>query len=100
MLNTVKLPLYLSWRQLKNVIGWAYSRAHTWRMMFDPEYAHDPFPQCGKLSAHRSGRVVSQLLGRFIISSTLNAAYRRSLIPRSQWNPAYLSRATGFRPSL
>jgi energy-coupling factor transporter ATP-binding protein EcfA2 len=36
------------------------------------------------------GPTGSQLLGRFIISSTLNAAYRRSLIPRDQWNPAYL----------
>jgi hypothetical protein len=36
------------------------------------------------------GPTGSQLLGRFIISSTLNAAYRRSLIPRSQWNAAYL----------
>jgi hypothetical protein len=36
------------------------------------------------------GPTGSQLLGRFVISSTLNAAYRRSLIPRSQWTAAYL----------
>ena len=38
----------------------------------------------------RLGPGGSQLLGRFIISSTLNAAYRRSFTSRDQWNPAYL----------
>jgi hypothetical protein len=36
------------------------------------------------------GSTGSQLLGRFIISSTLNAAFRRSLIHRDEWNSAYL----------
>ncbi|WP_347264458.1 hypothetical protein [Nitrobacter sp.] len=52
----VKLPLYLSWKQLKQLLGWPYSRAHTWRMMFDPRYSGDPFPLCGKVgsNAHRN----------------------------------------------
>ncbi len=28
MSTQVKLPLYLSWRQLKNVLGWPYGRTH------------------------------------------------------------------------
>lgn len=36
------------------------------------------------------GSTGSQLLGRYIISSTLNAAYRRSVIPKAEWHPAYL----------
>ncbi len=58
MQNTVKLPLYLSWRQLKDVVGWPYARAHTWRMMFEPQYAHDPFPLRGKLGTHRNAHPV------------------------------------------
>ena len=54
----VELPLYVSWSALKKLLGWPYGRAHTWRMMFEPEYAHDPFPLRGKLSTHRSARVV------------------------------------------
>jgi len=32
----------------------------------------------------------SQLLGRYIISMTLNAAFSRFAVPKTQWNPAYL----------
>ena len=54
MPTTVKLPLYLSWRQLKNVMGWPYGRTHTARFETDPRYAHDPFPRRGKIGPHRS----------------------------------------------
>lgn len=36
------------------------------------------------------GSKASQLLGRYIISMTLTAAYARFAIPKEQWNPAYL----------
>jgi hypothetical protein len=49
MQRKVRLPLYLSWSALKQLIGWPVSRAHTWRLMFDPKYAHDPFPLRGKI---------------------------------------------------
>jgi hypothetical protein len=52
MLSNVKLPLYLDWKALKQIVGWSYSRAHTWRLMFDPAYATDPFPKCVKLGKH------------------------------------------------
>ena len=35
--------LITDWRGLKK-LGWPYSRAHTWRMMFDPDYADSRFP--------------------------------------------------------
>lgn len=53
-MRQVKLPLYISWKQLKELLGWPYSRAHTWRMMFEDDYAHDPFPLRGKLGSHKS----------------------------------------------
>ena len=31
----VRLPLYLTWKALKLLLGWPYSRAHTWRMMHE-----------------------------------------------------------------
>jgi hypothetical protein len=31
-------PLIVSWKGLR-AMGWPYSRAHTWRMMYDPDYA-------------------------------------------------------------
>lgn len=54
MTTKVKLPLFLSWRQLKDVVGWPYSRTQTGRLMFDSEYANDPFPACRKISTHRN----------------------------------------------
>lgn len=55
-MKKVKLPLYISWKQLKEKLGWPYSRAHTWRMMFDKEYNDDPFPPRGKVGSgsHRN----------------------------------------------
>ena len=55
MPTTVKLPLYLSWRKLKDVLGWPYGRTHTQRLETDPKYyGDDPFPRRGKIGPHRS----------------------------------------------
>jgi hypothetical protein len=55
MNHKVRLPLYLSWRALKDLLGWPYGRSHTGRLM-DPKYTSDPFPQCGKIGPYRNGR--------------------------------------------
>ena len=44
-------PLIVDWKGLKRM-GWPYCRAHTWRLMFDPDYADDAFPACRKLGKH------------------------------------------------
>jgi hypothetical protein len=56
MSTKVKLPLYLSWRKLKDVLGWPYGRTHTHRLEIDPKYhRNDPFPRRGKIGLkHRS----------------------------------------------
>jgi len=46
-------PLVVDWKGLRN-LGWNLSRAHTWRMMFDPNYEDNRFPRCHKLGAHRN----------------------------------------------
>lgn len=53
-MTQVRLPLYLSWKALKEIIGWPYSRAQTARLMFDPSYAHRRFPASVKLGKDRS----------------------------------------------
>ncbi len=58
MQTTVKLPLYLSWSQLKRLVGWPYSRTHTERMETDPQYANDPFPRRGKVGAYRNAHPI------------------------------------------
>ena len=58
MTHQVRLPMYLSWRDLKQLVGWPYSRTHTGRMMFDPDYADQRFPACRKLGPHRSAHPV------------------------------------------
>jgi predicted DNA-binding transcriptional regulator AlpA len=50
-------PLIVDWKGLRK-LGWPLSRAHTWRMMYDPNYGENRFPACRKLGAHRSSRVV------------------------------------------
>ena len=50
-------PLIVDWKGLRK-LGWCYSRAHTWRMMFDPDYAADSFPKCRKLGKHRNAHPV------------------------------------------
>ena len=50
-------PLIVDWKGLKRM-GWPYSRVHTWRLMFDPEYAADRFPACRKLGKHPNAHVV------------------------------------------
>jgi predicted DNA-binding transcriptional regulator AlpA len=54
---SIEKPLVVDWKGLKR-LGWPYSRAHTWRMMFDPDYAVDPFPRARKLGKHRNAHVV------------------------------------------
>jgi len=53
MALTVRLPLYLSWKDLRQKLGWCYSRSHTSRMM-DRKNNSDPFPQCFKHAEHRN----------------------------------------------
>lgn len=48
-------PLVVDWKGLRR-LGWNISRAHTWRMMFDPDYADNRFPRCHKMGPHRNSR--------------------------------------------
>jgi hypothetical protein len=50
-------PLIVDWKGLKKM-GWPFCRAHTWRMMFDPDYADNRFAQCRKLGPHRNSHPV------------------------------------------
>lgn len=50
----VTLPLYLSWKTLKQMLGWPYGRTHTGRLMYDDEYEDRRFPEPGKIGKHRS----------------------------------------------
>jgi hypothetical protein len=50
-------PLIVDWRGLRRM-GWCVSRAHTWRLMFDPAYAADGFPKAHKLGTHRNSHPV------------------------------------------
>jgi predicted DNA-binding transcriptional regulator AlpA len=51
-----ELPLLLTWKQLKTILGHPYSRAHTYRMMNDREYS-PPFPRPEKPLAFATGKV-------------------------------------------
>ena len=46
-------PVVVDWKGLKK-LGWGMSRAHTWRKMYDPDYADDRFPPCRKMGKHRN----------------------------------------------
>jgi len=50
-------PLIVDWKGLKK-LGWPFSRAHTWRMMYDPDYADNRFAQCRKLGKFRNSHPV------------------------------------------
>jgi hypothetical protein len=50
-------PLIVGWTDLRKM-GWCVSRAHTWRLMFDPDYADDPFPVCRKLGKYHNSHPV------------------------------------------
>ena len=50
-------PLIVGWKDLRRM-GWCISRAHTWRLMYDPDYADDPFPRCHKLGKYRNSHPV------------------------------------------
>ena len=54
-------PLIVNWKGLRKM-GWPYSRAHTWRMMYDPDYAGNRFPPCRKLGKHRNSHPVWRVL--------------------------------------
>lgn len=58
MTKKVELPLFLTWKALKTVIGWPYSRTQTGRMMHDPEYANRRFPASRKLGNHRNSHPI------------------------------------------
>lgn len=61
----MKLPIVVNWKVLKELLGWPYSRAHTWRLMQESYEVErrtkeegivvivirnpDPFPPCFKL---------------------------------------------------
>ena len=61
-------PLIVDWVGLRKM-GWRTSRAHTWRLMFEPAYSADPFPKCHKVpNQHRNSRVywrVAEVLAYF-----------------------------------
>jgi hypothetical protein len=62
MSTQVKLPLYVSWRKLKDVLGWPYGRTHTNRLETEPEYyGDDPFPRRGKIGPHRNSHPITLL---------------------------------------
>ncbi len=46
-------PLIVDWKGLRK-LGWRISRAHTWRLMYDPKYAADRFPPAHKLGSYRN----------------------------------------------
>lgn len=50
-------PLIVDWKGLRRM-GWPYARAHTWRMMYDPDYADARFPAARKLGKHRNSHPV------------------------------------------
>jgi hypothetical protein len=50
-------PLIVDWNGLKK-LGWPLSRAHTWRMMYDPDYGDNRFPACRELGVHRNSHPV------------------------------------------
>jgi hypothetical protein len=54
----VKLPLYITWQQLKKILGWPLCRTQTWRLMHEPEYRDRRFPPCVKLGPYRNSRPV------------------------------------------
>ena len=54
-------PLIVNWKGLRK-LGWPFSRAHTWRKMFDPDYADDRFPPCHKLGKHTNSPPVWRVL--------------------------------------
>ncbi len=58
MNHQVRLPLYLSWKNLKQILGWPYSRAQTGRLMFDPKYSHRRFPASKKLGKDRNAHPI------------------------------------------
>jgi len=72
-------PLIVNWKGLRKM-GWPYSRAHTWRMMFDLDYADNRFPPCGKLGKDRNSPPVWRVL------DVLDYLEARGLKVAGDWN--------------
>ena len=72
-------PLIVDWKGLKRM-GWCYARAHTWRLMFDPDYADNAFPACHKLGTHRNSHPVWR------VSDVLAYFEARGLSVTEDWN--------------
>lgn len=54
MTNKVKLPIFSTWKVLKEIIGHPFSPSHTTRLMYDPAYADRRFPASRKIGTHRN----------------------------------------------
>src|SRR5437879_1558076 len=61
-------------------MGWCVSRAHTWRLMFDPNYADDPFPRCRKLGKYRQPPI-----GNRIFTNDLRSELNDQLASVLRW---------------
>lgn len=72
-------PLIVDWKGLKRM-GWCYARAHTWRLMFDPDYADNAFPACHKLGKHRNSHPVWR------VSDVLSYFESHGLAVTEDWN--------------
>ena len=72
-------PLIVDWKGLRK-LGWPYSRAHTWRMMFDPGYADNRFVECRKLGKHPHSHPVWR------VSEVLAYFEARGLKVTEDWN--------------
>jgi hypothetical protein len=76
---SIDKPLIVDWKSLKRM-GWPYGRTHTWRMMFDPDYATNAFPACRKLGKHVNSHPVWRV-------SEVLAFFEAHGLPVSQdWN--------------
>jgi predicted DNA-binding transcriptional regulator AlpA len=95
----MKLPVVLSWKALKGLLGHPYSRTHTWRLMqssYEVERRRadeglvvevipntDPFPPCFKLGEHTNSPPVW-------LTSDVLAWYRRRGIPLTEGLDSFL----------
>jgi hypothetical protein len=72
-------PLIVNWKGLKR-LGWPYSRAQTWRLMFDPAYVDHRFPACHKLGSHHNSPPVWRMV------DVLNYLEAHGLNVAGDWN--------------
>ena len=57
---SVTQPRAIDWTSIKKM-GWPYSKAHTWRLMFDKQFASDPFPSCHKFTPYKNSHPLWRL---------------------------------------